>query len=284
MRIDAHQHYWQIGRNGHEWPTPDLSAIHRDFLPADLAPELAPLGIRHTVAVQSQPADADTDWLLDLAAQEQSIAAVVGWCDVRAPGAPARIAQLAARPKLRGLRPMLQDLPTGWILDPAAALALAALAEHGLVFDALIRPAHLVDIAALADAYPSLTIVVDHGAKPPIAARGFEPWAAQLRDLAARANVVCKLSGLATEAGASWAPDDLAPYVRHLLDCFGPQRLLWGSDWPVLRLAGSYAQWFGTAATLLASLSEADRAAVFGGNAARIYRIAPEDDHARSDA
>lgn len=284
MRIDAHQHYWQIGYHGHEWPTPDLPAIHRDFLPADLAPELAPLGIRRTVAVQSQPADADTDWLLDLAAQERSIAAVVGWCDVRAPGAPARIAQLAARPKLRGLRPMLQDLPAGWILDPAAAPALAAMAAHGLVFDALIRPAHLADIAALADAYPSLTIVVDHGAKPPIAARGFEPWAAQLRDLAARPNTVCKLSGLATEAGASWAPDDLAPYVRHLIDCFGPERLLWGSDWPVLRLAGSYAQWLGTAAALLAPLSEADRAAVFGGNAARIYRIAPEEDHARPDA
>ena len=113
MRVDAHQHYWQIGRNGHEWPTPDLPAIHRDFLPADLAPELASLGIARTVAVQSQPADADTDWLLDLAAQEPSIGAVVGWCDVRAPDAPARIAALAARPKLRGLRPMLQNLPPG---------------------------------------------------------------------------------------------------------------------------------------------------------------------------
>lgn len=280
MRIDAHQHYWRIGRNGHEWPTPDLPAIHRDFLPADLASELAPLGIARTVLVQSQPAVADTDWLLDLAAQEPSTGAVVGWCDIRAPDAPARIAALAAHPKLRGLRPMLQDLRPGWILDPAAAPALAAMAEAGLVFDALIRPAHLGDIATLADRYPALAIVVDHGAKPPIAARSFEPWAAQLRDLAARPNVACKLSGLATEAGPSWAPDDLAPYVRHLLDCFGARRLLWGSDWPVLRLAGGYAQWFATAAALLAPLGEAGRAAVFGGNAARIYRIAPEEDHA----
>ena len=275
MRIDAHQHYWRIGRNGHEWPTPDLPAIHRDFLPADLAPELAPLGIACTVVVQSQPADADTDWLLDLAEGEASIGAVVGWCDIRAADAPARIATLAARPKLRGLRPMLQDLPPGWIHDPAARPALAAMVEHGLVFDALIRPEHLADIGALADDWPSLAIVVDHGAKPSIATSGFEPWATQLRDLAARPNVACKLSGLTTEAGASWAPDDLTPYMRHLLDCFGPQRLLWGSDWPVLCLAGDYSQWFRIVAHLLSPLTESQRSAILGDNAARIYGIAP---------
>lgn len=273
MRVDAHQHYWRIGRNGHEWPTPDLPEIHRDFLPADLAPELAPLGISRTVAVQSQPADADTDWLLDLAAQEPSIAAVVGWCDVRAPDAPARIAALAARSKLRGLRPMLQGLPPGWILDPAAAPALATMAEAGLVFDALIRPMHLSDIATLADNWPTLAIVVDHGAKPPIAAAQFEPWAAQMRDLATRTNVSCKLSGLATEAAADWSADHLAPYVHHLLACFGAERLIWGSDWPVLRLAGGYAQWFEIAGRLLPGITQQERDAVFGGNAARLYRL-----------
>lgn len=275
MRIDAHQHYWQIGRNGHQWPALDLPVIHRDFLPADIEPELTQLGIARTVLIQSQPADADTDWLLDLAAREASIGAVVGWCDLRAPDAPARIAALAARPKLRGLRPMLQDLPPGWILDLAAAPSLAAMVAKGLVFDALIRPAHLTDIVALADTYPSLTIVIDHGAKPMIAMRGFEPWAAQLRDAAARPNVACKLSGLVTEAGAEWTADDLAPYVRHLLDCFGADRLLWGSDWPVLLLAGSYVQWFRTAAELLAPIGDAQSAAIFGGNAARIYGIVP---------
>jgi len=275
MRIDAHQHYWQIGRNGHEWPTPDLPVIHRDFLPADLETELVPLGIARTVLVQSQPAGADTDWLLDLAVRTPSVGAVVGWCDVRALDAPARIVALAARPKLRGLRPMLQDLPSGWILDPAAAPALAAMVDAGLVFDALIRPAHLPDIAALADAYPTLTIVVDHGAKPAIAAREYEPWVARMRDLAARPNVACKLSGLATEAGADWSPDDLAPYVRHLLDCFGADRLLWGSDWPVLRLAGGYAQWFRITDHLLSPLTESQRSSIFGDNAARIYGVAP---------
>lgn len=275
MRIDAHQHYWQIGRNGHQWPALDLPVIHRDFLPADIEPELTQLGIARTVLIQSQPADADTDWLIELAAQEPSVGAVVGWCDMRTPDAPARIAALAARPKLRGLRPMLQGLPPGWILDPAAAPSLTAMVAKGLVFDALIRPAHLTDIAALADAYPSLTIVIDHGAKPMIAMRGFEPWAAQLRDVAARPNVACKLSGLVTEAGTEWTADDLAPYVRHLLDCFGADRLLWGSDWPVLLLAGSYVQWFRTAAELLAPIGDAQSAAIFGGNAARIYGIVP---------
>lgn len=273
MRIDAHQHYWRIGRNGHEWPTPDLPAIHRDFLPADLEPELARLGIARTVLVQSQPADADTEWLLDLAARSPSVGAVVGWCDLRAPDAPARIAELAARPKLRGLRPMLQDLPTGWILDPGVAPALAAIAEAGLAFDALIRPAHLPDIAALAKAYPSLAIVVDHGAKPAIAEGSFQPWADGMRELARHPNVSCKLSGLVTEAKANWASNDLVPYVRHLLDCFGTDRLLWGSDWPVLSLAASYAQWFDAANALVSGVTDSGRDAIFGGNAARVYRV-----------
>jgi L-fuconolactonase len=273
MRIDAHQHYWRIGRNGHEWPTPDLPAIHRDFLPADLEPELAPLGIARTVLIQSQPADADTEWLLDLAARTQSIGAVIGWCDLRTPGAPARIAELAARPKLRGLRPMLQDLPTGWILDSTTAPALAAMAEAGLVFDALIRPAHLHDIAALAEAYPSLAIVVDHAAKPAIAEGSFQPWADRMRELAKHPNISCKLSGLVTEAKANWASNDLLPYVRHLLDCFGTDRLLWGSDWPVLSLAASYPQWFDAANSLLSGITDSGRDAIFGGNAARVYRV-----------
>lgn len=273
MRIDAHQHYWRIGRNGHEWPGPDLPVIHRDFLPADLEPELARHGIARTVLVQSQPADADTEWLLDLAARTPSIGAVVGWADMHAPDAPARIAALARQPKLRGLRPMLQDLPPEWILDAAAAPALAAMAEAGLVFDALIRPAHLSAIGELADRWPALAIVVDHGAKPAVAARALQPWAAQMRELAARPNVVCKLSGLATEAAPDWSPDDLAPYVRHLHACFGAERLLWGSDWPVLLLAGSYAGWFDAAGRLLPGITQEDRDAIFGANAARIYRI-----------
>lgn len=273
MRVDAHQHYWRIGMHGHEWPTPDLPAIHRDFLPEDLDPERARCGIASTVLVQSQPSDADTDWLLALAAATPSIGAVVGWADFRAPGAAGRIAALAGHAKLRGLRPMLQDLAPDWILDPAAAPALAAMEAQGLVFDALIRPQHLPAITRLAEAYPALHIVIDHGAKPAIAAGLREPWATDIAAAARFSNIACKLSGLATEARAGWSDADLLFYARHLMACFGPERLLWGSDWPVLLLAGDYAGWLATAERLLPALSPAEKDAVFGGNAARIYRI-----------
>lgn len=275
MRIDAHQHYWQIGRNGHEWPTPDLTAIHRDFLPTDLDAARTACGIERTVLVQSQPADADTDWMLDLAAGTDSIGAVVGWVDMRSRDAPARIAALAARAKLRGLRPMLQGLPTGWILDPAAAAALEAMQAHSLVFEALIKSQHLPDIACLAQRYPGLQILVDHGAKPDIAAGQREAWTSGIAALAAWPNVACKLSGLVTEAAAAWSVDDLRFYADHLLACFGAERLLWGSDWPVLLLAGDYQDWFAASEELLVDLSPAERAAIFGGNAARIYAIRP---------
>lgn len=273
MRIDAHQHYWQIGRHGHSWPPPDLPAIHRDFLPVDLAPVRAALGIERTVLIQSQASDADTDWLLTLAAAEPSLGALVGWADLTAAGAPARIAALAQQPKLRGLRPMLQDLPDAWILQPERAPGLAAMVAHDLVFDALIRPSHLAAIRHLALAYPTLRIVVDHAAKPDIAGGGFERWATGIAALADLPNVVCKLSGLVTEAAPGWREADLAAYVAHLLACFGPGRLLWGSDWPVVLLAADYARWHDAAAALTAHLPNAARAAIFGGNAQAVYRI-----------
>lgn len=274
MRIDAHQHYWCIGRNGHEWPMPDLAAIHRDFVPPDLDREREALGIARTVLVQSQPNDADTDWLCDLAAHTSSIGAVVGWVDMKAPGAAGRIGELAGRRKLRGLRPMLQNLPADWILDPAAGPALAAMEAHGLVLDALIRPEHIGAIRQVATIYPGLNIVVDHAAKPHIADGLREPWAAEIAALAEMPQLLCKISGLPTEARLSWKDDDLRFYVEHLIACFGPERLLWGSDWPVLLLAGDYRGWFDCVDRLTARLTAAERAAIFGGNAARIYRIA----------
>lgn len=267
MRIDAHQHYWRIGRNGQEWPTPDLATIYRDFVPADLEPQL---GGARTVLVQSQPDDADTDWMLALAVDRPSIAAVVGWTDLLAPDAPQRIAALAARPKLRGIRPMLQSLPPEWILDPALAPAIAAMTEHRLVFDALVKPQHLPALHRFAAAHPDLRIVIDHAAKPDIAVRAREPWATDMAALAALPNIACKLSGLATEAAPGWRDDDLRPYVDHLLAAFGPDRLLWGSDWPVLLLAGDYAGWLACAERLV---PQADHPAIFGGNARRLYRV-----------
>lgn len=270
LRLDAHQHFWRIDATWHEWPQSDLPSICRDFLPPDLAAALHACGLDGTVLVQSQPAAADTDWMLQLAAQEPTILGVVGWVDMAAPDAPARIATLAQHPKLKGLRPMLQDLPAEWILQPAVQPAVQAMVAHELVFDALIRPLHLPAIATLADRYPALTIVVDHGAKPDIAAGEFDPWAADLATLAQRSSVACKMSGLVTEAGDRWRPADLRPFVQHILSAFGPERLLWGSDWPVLLLQSDYAAWHAMAEAMV---PEPQRDAVFGGNAARLYRL-----------
>lgn len=274
MRIDAHQHYWAISRGDYGWMGPAVAPIARDFAPADLAPHLAAGGIDATVLVQAADTVAETEYMLALADAEPTIAAVVGWVDLEAADAPDTLARLARHPKLRGIRPMLQDIAdTFWILRPAVLETLARLPDLGLSFDALIQPRHLPVIAALADRLPELAIVVDHGAKPFIASGALEPWAADMAALARREHVCCKLSGLVTEAGDDWSAARLAPYVHTLLEAFGPDRLMFGSDWPVVNLAGGYDAWLATAEALTAGLSGAEKAAVFGGTAARFYRV-----------
>jgi L-fuconolactonase len=269
--VDAHFHIWQPARGDYGWLTPSLGAIHRDVAVEDWQRVAAPLGVQGGVLVQAAPTEAETQFLLAAADAHESVRAVVGWVDLLASDAPARIARLAVHPKLKGLRPMLQDIADAdWILQPALAPALQAMAEHDLVFDALIRPPHLPRIRELARRHPALRIVVDHGAKPAIAQRGWQPWADELRLLAAQTSAVCKLSGLLTEAdeGAS-----LEPWMRHVLDCFGCERVLWGSDWPVLELAGSYERWWQLSRDATAAFAESEQQAIFGGNARRVYRV-----------
>jgi L-fuconolactonase len=281
-RIDAHQHYWQIDARTGYWPPRDLDAIHRDFGPADLAPELAAAGIDGTVLVQSLPTEDDTRFLLDLAQRTATVWAVVGWVDMKAPDAAEKISAFAGHPKARGLRPMLQDLADdAWIDDPALDGAVAAMIEHDLRFDALAMPRHLASLYEFARRYPDLKIVIDHGAKPDIAARALEPWLSAMTRLALLPNVHCKLSGLWTEAGDAAGDDALnnrvRPYVRILAELFGARRLMWGSDWPVLRLApagGGYREWLVACerdcARFLGAGAIPD---VFGGNAGRFYRV-----------
>lgn len=276
MLIDAHQHFWRVGQNGFAWPTPDLVPIHRDFEPADLSEIAAPLGLTGSVLVQSQADDRDTDWLLRLAEHEPLVLAVVGWVDLASASAADRIAALARRPKLRGLRPMLQDLADdARIADPELDPALDAMVAHGLSLDALVQARHLPHLLTLARRRPDLPIVIDHGAKPPIASGAFQAWADAITALAARPQVHCKLSGLLTEAAPGQAPEDLAPYVRHLVSAFGAERLMWGSDWPVLNLAGDYAGWLALARILSGLTNPSDLAALFGGTCRQFYRIQP---------
>ncbi|WP_144112910.1 amidohydrolase family protein [Paraburkholderia sp. BCC1886] len=276
--IDAHQHYWDPARGDYDWLTPELTALYRPRGPADLAPLRERAGIARTVVVQAAPTLEETRYLLDMARDEPSIAGVVGWVPLLLPTAPALIDALAREPKFKGVRPMLQDLPDdAWIANPDLAPAIDALIAHDLAFDALIFTRHVDAIETFAARFPALRIVIDHGAKPPIRSgsggAGWQAWADGITRLAALPRVYCKLSGLATEAAPGWTDATLQPYADHLLQSFGPARLMWGSDWPVLDLNGDYQQWHATAHRLLASLTEAGRNAVFGGNAASFYRL-----------
>jgi L-fuconolactonase len=272
MRIDAHQHVWTLARGDYGWLTPALGAIHRDFGPVDLQPLLDAADIDRTILVQAAPTLAETGFMLAIAAATPFVAGVVGWVDMESADAPATIARLAADPLLVGLRPMIHDIADpDWLLGAGLAPAIAALQRHGLVFDALVRPVHLSRLLVFADRHPGLSIVVDHGAKPDIAGRTLDPWRADMAALAARPNVACKLSGLVTEAGSDWTDDDLRPVVNHLIACFGANRLIFGSDWPVVTLAAPYQRWINTAEALTSHLSADERAAIFGDTAERIY-------------
>ncbi|GGB26864.1 amidohydrolase [Sphingomonas metalli] len=271
--IDAHMHLWSLAAPGHDWPGPAEAAIHRDYGPADFTAACGDLPVAGTVLVQSQPTDHDTDWMLDMADGAPLIRGVVGWVDLADPGAPARIAALARRPKLKGLRPMLQSIAaTGWLLDPALEPAIAAMRDHGLRFDALVQPRHLPMLLRFARRWPGLPIVIDHGAKPFAAAGTLDPWREDIAALAA-AGLWCKLSGLRTEQAAGQPADALRPYVDHLVACFG-ERLMWGSDWPVIGLAGDrYTDWHATAARLAAAAG-ADPDRLFAGAASAFYDLA----------
>ena len=279
--VDAHQHFWSLPRGDYGWLTPESGSIYRDFGPRDLEPLLDEAGIDRTVLVQAAPTDAETRYLLDIAAATPWVAAVVGWADLAARNAPDRMAALAANPLLRGLRPMLQDLPDPeWILGYELRPALAAMAELGLRFDALVKPQHLRPLLKFVDRNPDLAVVIDHGAKPAIRSGMLDTWAREVREIAKSTAVYCKLSGLVTEAKAEWGTDDLKDCISHLLDCFGPDRLMWGSDWPVVELAGGYRRWHEVAIACLSTLYAAERERIFGGNAARFYGFALEGEPA----
>ena len=272
MQIDSHQHFWRVSRGDYFWMSPDVEVLYRDYGPEDLQPLLARHDIGRTILVQAAPSVAETEFMLEIAAAAPFVAGVVGWVDFTDPDTAKTIERLAANPLIVGFRPMVQDISDDdWLLRPDLTAAFRTLVEQGLVFDALVLPRHLSRLLVLADRHPDLAIVIDHGAKPIIREGLLDPWRADMAAMAARPNTVCKLSGLVTEARAGWAVDDLRPYVDHLLKVFGPERLLWGSDWPVVNMAGGYDRWREAALELLADLSDVERGAVFGGNAARIY-------------
>ncbi|MBG6204277.1 L-fuconolactonase [Labrenzia sp. EL_13] len=273
-RIDAHQHFWDIARGDYHWLTPELGPIYRNFLPSDLAPNLEAHGISGTILVQAAPTLAETRFMLSLADNSPAVKGVVGWVDFESTAAPQIISDLAAHPALVGLRPMIQDIEDDdWMLRDNLTPAFEALIANDLTFDALTFPRHLENLSALLIRYPDMRVVIDHGSKPLIRDSLIDDWAASMKQLAADTNAFCKLSGLVTEAKPDWSVDDLRPYVDHLLSTFGPQRILWGSDWPVCLLASSYERWVEATETLLNGLTPDEKDAVWGLNALRAYGL-----------
>lgn len=274
MRIDAHQHFWTYDPERYGWIGDGMEALARDFGPGDLRPHLAAAGIDASIAVQARQDLDETDELLRHAADHHHVAAVVGWVDLESDSVTD---QLDARlgPSLVGIRHILQGEPDDeHMLRPAFQRGIAALTERDLAYDLLLHPRHLPVALGLVDAHPGQTFVLDHLAKPFIARGEIEPWRGDLARLAERPQVSIKLSGLVTEASwTAWKPEDLRPYLDAALESFGPERILFGSDWPVCRLAASYGQVAAVIEDWSAALSSDERAALWGLNAGRVYRL-----------
>ncbi|WP_137813416.1 amidohydrolase family protein [Gandjariella thermophila] len=280
MRVDAHHHVWDLGARDQPWITgAAMSPIRRDFGLADLSPHVAAAGITTTVLVQTVTVPEETPELLALAESSPLVGAVVGWTDLTAEAVADDLAVLREAPGgpwLRGIRHQVQGEPDPeWLAREDVRRGLAAVGEAGLVYELLTLPHQLPAAVRTVAALPDVPFVLDHCSKPPIAGGEVRPWADLIRELAAHGNVTCKLSGLVTEADwASWTVADLRPYVEVVLDAFGADRLMFGSDWPVCLLAADYAEVVATAERLTAALSTAERAAIFGGTAQRVYRLA----------
>lgn len=275
--IDAHHHFWTTSRDDYGWLTPDDAVLYRDFGPAEFAPLIDGAGISQTVSVQAAPTLAETRYLLEIADRTDWVAAVVGWAPLDDERVCEVLDHFAVHSKLVGVRPMIQDIADDdWMLGEAVGRGLRALVERSLTLDALVHPRHLTRLGALLARHPDLRVVIDHAAKPGIRSNAFDTWAHDIAQIAGDSDAYCKLSGLVTEASADWQVNDLRRYVDHLLACFGPSRLMWGSDWPVVELAGGFARWRETTLELVSALGLDERMAILGGSAERFYGLAPK--------
>ena len=278
MQIDAHQHFWDYAAHPDDftWMGGEYASLGRDCLPGDLEPVLIANGIAGTVAVQARELVEETDFLLAIADRTPWVLGVVGWIDLCDPGAEGLVERYAEHPALRGLRLLIHDRP-----DPDFATSaphvrgVGWLARYGLTYDLLLKPPHLRPAATLADLLPRQRFVVDHIAKPPIATGRLSPWREDIRELARRPNVYCKVSALVTTADwATWSPAQFAPYLDVVLEAFGPSRLMAGSDWPVCTCAASYERTMQVTREWAAALGQRERDAILGGTCAEFYGLA----------
>ncbi len=282
--IDTHQYFWNTQRFKYPWLKHAPPLLHRDFFPDDIRPELEKTGVGSTILIQSQPTLAleQTCWLLELAEAEDFIAGVVGWIDPADPSADQFLTMIETRPLLRGVCYLAQNQDCDWQIREDVINGLTAVAKHGLTYDFLL-PRQIKHLPVLAQRVPELKIVIDHMSRPPIKKGLMDEWLAGLKAAAALPNVYCKLSGMITEADwRSWKADDLRPYVEKVIELFGPERLMSGSDWPFCLLAGSYERVYEALTTTLDQLSENERESIYSGTARSFYGL--DDSGSRSSA
>ena len=276
MTIDAHHHLWKYSAAEYGWISPEMRVIKRDFLPDDLEKLMHHFGIEGTVTVQARQTLEETRWLLELAHQHEVMRGVVGWVPLEQGAAVKQhLERLAADRKLRGVRHVIHDEPDDrYILRANFNEGMRALVAFGLRYDILIFEKHLPAAIEFVDRHPNQVFILDHIAKPRIKDKILSPWDRNIREMAKRRNVYCKLSGMVTEADHQhWTPAALQPYIDVVLQAFGPARLMYGSDWPVMLLAGEYAQWYGVVTNAIAKLSKPEQERIMGGTAVEAYRL-----------
>ena len=274
VKLDSHQHFWSYDPAQYPWIPPG-SALHRDWLPPDLAPLLTGAGLDGCIAVQARQTLEESRWLIELAEHHAIIQGVVGWVDLRSPKVERDLSLLVPHRKFVGVRHVVQDEPdVNFMLGADFLRGIGKLRAHRLTYDILIFPQHLPAALELARRFPEQPFVLDHIAKPRIKDGTLDPWRAQVRELAKAPNVLCKVSGMVTEADhAGWKPADFTPYLDVVFEAFGEDRLMYGSDWPVCLFAADYAQMFALIDDYTRGLSAPARDKFFGGNAARFYGV-----------
>lgn len=275
MKIDSHHHFWNYSAEEYGWIDDSMEKLRRDFLPADLKQAIDSVGFEGVVSVQARQTTVETQWLLDFAAENEFILGVVGWVELCCSSVSEQLDQFSNHPKLKAVRHVVQDEPDDeFILRDDFNQGVALLKNYGLVYDILIFERQLAASIQFVDRHPGQKFVLDHIAKPQIGKSLMDPWQANIRELAKRPNVTCKVSGMVTEADhENWTPDELRPYWETVLEAFGPDRLMFGSDWPVCLLASGYVRWHETMSEYASELSESEKESLFGGTATEAYGL-----------
>ena len=274
MRIDAHQHFWDLQRFPYPWMSMDQTVLRRNYFPDDLEPILELNRFDGSIAVQATMHEKEVWWLLDLARRHESILGVVGWVDLTAPDLQTKLKRLAQERRFKGVRhPVHDEADERWLVRPDVIRGLQEVARHGLPYDLLLRPQHLPLVPELAAQVPDLVLVLDHIGKPDTTNHQWDDWATSIEQLAVLPQLNVKLSGLISEAGRDWTAEQLRPYVQHVLSCFGPERCMFGSDWPVCLQAGTWKESLAAFTQAIGAQSMETREHLLGATARRVYRL-----------